>query len=483
LPESDRLMRRLCVLLVCLCLFLAACGGNGAAGNATQPSANVTAAAQLIATATATPEPTVKPTATATATPKPPTATATRPRPTLTPTVVLTVAPTATVPRPALPTVGIDASGKCQIGLPEGFVPIPDAPDTWRSADRFITISLVVPDSSTNPTLPAVTASSVTGLQQRVSEFKEVTQVKGAGSRRVNFTGKSGDQRAWGSLYVRQFGLDYCQVTVMATAGTTILLDPLTGSLAALKPRPAPLAYLALGDSYAAGVGATDPQAGGYVPRFLDLLNEQGATPIGVKNLAVSGATSVDFLGDWSTKGAEGTSPLAGAVKALNAGGISVVTIDIGGNDILRLLKPGQACAGSAIEGEPCLTAMREALKTTTTPNLPIIFGALVEAAQPGTQILVINYPNAFSTGQGTVAETRAGLGITELNALIAATIGNLQAPASGRGVTLTTVDIAPLFAGQGGKLTHILDPTPDIHPTDAGHTVIAEALLKAYKR
>ncbi len=118
-----------------------------------------------------------------------------------------------------------------------------------------------------------------------------------------------------------------------------------------------------------------------------------------------------------------------------------------------------------------------------TAPNLPTTLGAIVEAAQPGTQILIVNYPNAFSTGQGTVAETRAGLAITELNALIAATVGNLQAPASGRGATLTTVDIAPLFAGQSGKLTHVLDPMPDIHPTDAGHTTIAEALLKAYKK
>ena len=480
-------MRRFFVLLVCLALLLVACGGNGAAGNATQPSANATVAAQLVATATVTPEPTVKPTATATATPKLPTPTATRPRPTLTPTVVPTVAPTATIPRPALPIVGNDTTNKCRVGLPADFVPSGDTPDTWRSPDRFITISLAVPDSSANPTLAAVTTTGVTGLQQRLSDYQEVAQVKGAGTRRVNFTGKSGDKRAWGSLYVRQFGLDYCQVTVLAMAGTTTLLDPLadalTGSLVAINPRPAPLAYLALGDSYAAGVGATDPQATGYVPRFLAMINEQGGTPIGVKNLAVSGATSADFLGDWSTKGVEGSSPLASAVKTINAGGVSVVTLDIGGNDILRLLKPGQPCAGSAIEGEPCLVAMREALRTITTPNLPLILGALVEAAQPGTQILVVNYPNAFSTGQGTVAETRAGLAITDLNALIAATVGNLQAPASGRGATLATVDIAPLFAGQAGTLTHILDPTPDIHPTDAGHTIIAEALLKVYRK
>ena len=46
-----------------------------------------------------------------------------------------------------------------------------------------------------------------------------------------------------------------------------------------------------------------------------------------------------------------------------------------------------------------------------------------------------------------------------------------------------SVVDLAPLFAGQGSKLTHILDNPPDIHPTDAGHAVIAEALVRAYKK
>lgn len=162
-------------------VLLIACGGNGVADNATQPSANATAAAQLIATATVTPEPMVRPIAAVTATPKPPTPTLTRLRPTLTPTVALPVAPTATVPRPALTTVGTDTSGKCRIGLPDGFVPADDPPDTWRSADRFITVSLTVPDSSVTPTLAAVTATGVTALQQRLSGYQEVAQVKGRG--------------------------------------------------------------------------------------------------------------------------------------------------------------------------------------------------------------------------------------------------------------------------------------------------------------
>jgi hypothetical protein len=61
--------------------------------------------------------------------------------------------------------------------------------------------------------------------------------------------------------------------------------------------------------------------------------------------------------------------------------------------------------------------------------------------------------------------------------------MNGLSARATARGVTLTPVDLAPLFAGKGGTLTHILDPTPDIHPTDAGYAVIADVLLRAYRR
>ena len=50
------------------------------------------------------------------------------------------------------------------------------------------------------------------------------------------------------------------------------------------------------------------------------------------------------------------------------------------------------------------------------------------------------------------------------------------------RDVVLTLVDIAPRFDNQGAKLTHIAEPTPDIHPNDAGYTAIVEALKKVYR-
>jgi len=473
-------MRRLGgVLLVLLVLLgiLTACGSSG--GGTTVPAA---------APATAPPSPTAAP-RTPTARPAPtrspiPTPTATRPRPTPTATVVPTVAPTPTTARAAVVGTATEASGRCSAGLPVGFTPSGAGDDTWLSADRLIAIQLAAPAPTAPISLDGATDAALVGLRATIPDAREQGRTKAVGSRRVAFTGSSDGKARWGTIAVRAFGLDFCQVTVIATIGTTRFLDPLieatAGSLSARNPRPAPVGYLALGDSYAAGVGASDPPTRGYVPLFADTLLGPTGQPLAARNLGIPGATSADLLGDWAARGADGTGPLAGAVRTLGAGGITVVTLDIGGNDILRLLKPGEACAGAAIDGDPCLAAMREQLRAVSAVNIPPIVAALVEAAVPGTQLLVLTYPNPFSTGQGGITAARTDLAMGELNAIIGGTVRDNTARAATRGVTLTLVDLAPTFAGRGGTLTHIRDTPPDIHPTDAGHAAIADLLKEA---
>jgi lysophospholipase L1-like esterase len=477
-------MRRLSGLLLSLCLLLVACGSKTPSNGGAPSGASATTAAQALATATPEPTPPLAPTVTPT--PARPTPTTTRPRPTPTATIPPTVVPTPSPTRlPAATTVN-ERTGQCKMGLPAGFA-AGDNPDTWVSADRLVSASLVAPDATGDPSLDAATTAGIAGLQKALTGYQETSRVKAADARRVAFTGKLGGKASWGILYLRQFGLDFCQLTVTATDGTTLLIEPLVetmaGSLVATRPRPAPIGYVALGDSYAAGIGAQDPASGGYAAQFASTLRGPNGQPMGLQNLAVSGATSADYLGDWKASGRDGKSPLAGAVKALGVPGIAVVTIDIGGNDILRLMKPGQPCADKAIDSDACLAALQAALATMTTPNLPPILGAIVEAAQPGTQILVLTYPNPFSTGQQGPTQTRTDQAMADLNTIITSAARNLNARATARQVTLTVVDLAPLFAGQGSKLTHIQDNPPDIHPTDAGHAVIAEALVRAYKK
>jgi lysophospholipase L1-like esterase len=243
-----------------------------------------------------------------------------------------------------------------------------------------------------------------------------------------------------------------------------------------------PAGYLALGDSYAAGVGATTPAAG-YAARVAAALEARSRRRFDYVNLAEPGTTSAAFVGDFVARGRRGagTSQLARAVRALT-GRVDAVTLQVGGNDVLDLLEPGQPCAGEGVATEACLAVAQRTLAEVTAPNLALIVDALVRAAAPGTQVVVLTYPNPFALGTGGLLEQRTDLILRALNALLVATAVRAQPAAAERRVTLTVVDVSPLFAGRVAVLTHILDTPPDIHPTDAGHAVIAEAVLRALR-
>lgn len=242
-----------------------------------------------------------------------------------------------------------------------------------------------------------------------------------------------------------------------------------------------PTGYLALGDSYAWGYGASSPATLGYAGRFAGYLGTQAAGgKFTFTNLAVPGQTSTEFLGDYAARGPLGTSQLSQAVRYLRQNEADVVTLQIGGNDLLSLLAPGQLCNGDLILTPQCQLVAQQRLQTVTTPNLAAIVGALAGAAKPGTQILVLTYPNPFSTGSGDAREQVTNVVVQYLNAIIVNSVLQLAPAAAEREVLLTTVDLFPLFAGQAATLTHIA--TGDIHPNDAGYAVIAVALQSAYR-
>lgn len=244
----------------------------------------------------------------------------------------------------------------------------------------------------------------------------------------------------------------------------------------------AAIRYLALGDSYAYGSGASDPATRGYVGLFTASLTAATRTTVTALNLADPGATSGDLIGDYATRGSQGESQLARAVQLLSAGGVNLVTLEIGGNDILRLLDRGQPCADTALVSDTCLAAVQGALRGETSVNLPRILTALVTAAKPGTRIIILTYPNPYSVGTNGVVEQRTDAAVQGLNAIITGAVTAAQPIAAMRGVTLTTVDLFPLLAGRSGKLTHYLDAESDVHPTDAGYAVIADAVTSAYR-
>lgn len=471
------MIRRCSYLLFCFVFLLTACG-TPAAGNS--PAATNTPRAIATEPPTATVAPTktkVPPTATRTVTP-----TKTKPAPTA--TLAPTMPPSPTVAKVEAKITVRESSAHCEMQLPGGYSPDPAGENTWISDDHLIFVGLESVGFKKAASIDAALQSGTEHMKSVIGNYQETTSSRTYDTRRVGFSGTLGKGTAWGSLYLRQFGRDYCQITIIAAEGTVVLLDPILetmiSKLGVLTYTPMPIGYLALGDSYAAGTGASDPATTGYAGLFAAYL--RGNKEIVYTNQGIPGATSADFLGDWPTAGRDGTSPLANAARALAAGNINVVTLDIGGNDILRLVKPGQPCADKLIESDACFAAMRAALREMTTPNLTQIVAGLVDSAPAGTQIIVMNYPNPFSVGKTTTTEERTDAAMKELNILIANAVSANQAKATSRDVVLTLVDIAPRFDNQGAKLTHIAEPTPDIHPNDAGYVAMVEALKKVYR-
>lgn len=136
--------------------------------------------------------------------------------------------------------------------------------------------------------------------------------------------------------------------------GLVVLLLLPSAAIAKKKESPprhasVPL-YLALGDSPATGVGASNPDRKAYVPRFHRYLRNnltcsRGASRVckslRLDNIGVSGATTTTLV--------QNQLPLAlDVLEARNQDGnrrnnVEVISIDIGGNDVFPLVN---VCAG-----------------------------------------------------------------------------------------------------------------------------------------
>jgi lysophospholipase L1-like esterase len=235
--------------------------------------------------------------------------------------------------------------------------------------------------------------------------------------------------------------------------------------------------YLALGDSLAAGEGATQPDRVGYVAHLAGFFHgtaHGGATRL--VNLAMPGATTGSYIS---------SGRLAQAVAVIDdSSDVIVVTLDIGSGNLLGLLAPGQPCATDP-STPSCQAAISMALISFVT-TFPTILGEVAAALErdPGQeQLLVATAYNPLSgTGHpldrfverallganGTLdcGEPPAERGLNDWIACIASQYG------------ATVVDLYPPFAGKAASLTHIRDN--DVHPTNAGYAAIATAFRRA---
>lgn len=243
--------------------------------------------------------------------------------------------------------------------------------------------------------------------------------------------------------------------------------------LAHVSPAPPVLAqerpvYLALGDSLAVGVGASNPSSTGYVARAYDSLKTSeryGSGGLDLLNLSVAGATSADLVqagGQLDSAIAEITSRRD---NAPDGDAVEIISVDIGGNDLLGLVAPGSPCLESA-SVEPCRAAFGEVLSAIQTNLANALQG--LRAAAPEAIIVAIDLYNPYS-GTGDIREAIAELGVGQANGVISAVTADPE-------LRVKTASVFQLFSGRGLQWV-----APDgIHPNDNGHAVIAEALLAA---
>lgn len=234
------------------------------------------------------------------------------------------------------------------------------------------------------------------------------------------------------------------------------------------------LAYVALGDSYAAGQGA-----GSYLDTAcFRSANSYPADAVEKKavRLAINAAC----------QGSTTEVVVATQLERLNKS-VAVVTITAGGNnlDTTGLLavctSPGQEAA--------CLQGLQDrsiALAEAQTGSGPLFQGLVtminaVKAKAPDARIYVTGYPLLFhSPGPGSLQETVNGLTLG-LNAVIAGAAG-----ADGPGGA-QYVDVAGAFLGHGiGSADPWINynpfvPGPDnFHPNAAGYQAYYAALTAA---
>ena len=167
--------------------------------------------------------------------------------------------------------------------------------------------------------------------------------------------------------------------------------------------------------------------------------------------------------------GGPASSQLSDALAYLGAhpGKVSPITLDIGANDALGVIK-------GVCNLEPvCIAGQAPALFAHVATNLGTILAQL-RATAPGAQIIVLGLYNPFGS---TIA------GADQLTAQLNEVMAKVAA-----GVGARFADPLPLFNPPGVReqpticlLTNMCTPLVDIHPTDLGYAVLAGTILRQY--
>ncbi len=240
-------------------------------------------------------------------------------------------------------------------------------------------------------------------------------------------------------------------------------------------PTPAPDAplYIAVGDSLSAGNGASDRNSTAFVP----LVRAGLGSKVALLNLGKPGDTSDDLLRGGRLEQA------AGEIQrrpddSIPGNEVRVVTLEIGGNDLLNLYS-AYVLTGTcpsiteALQRPQCVQALRDAL-SKFGPNLHEAI-ARIQAADPALPVFLMTLYNPFSGGSSILDQ----LGELSLEGQPDSPFPEglndvIRQQAAATGVHL--VEVYPLFKGKAYE--YISQDL--IHPNDKGYRVMADAVLAA---
>lgn len=222
--------------------------------------------------------------------------------------------------------------------------------------------------------------------------------------------------------------------------------------------------YLALGDSLAAGVGAGRAEEG-YVPRFHAYLERRTGHELGLHNLAIPGETTASMFssGQLDRALAEMRSRRDDGDPATR---VSAVTLDIGGNDLLRALDSSVCVFDPSSAG--CQARVDAALAAFDA-GIARVLAAVAGELEPGAELYVMTAYNPFDLDTGTVFEALTRQVTERMNAIIRACAAQVGA---------RVADPYAAMRGNTATWTHILHG--DIHPNAEGHQALAYALAVA---
>ena len=233
--------------------------------------------------------------------------------------------------------------------------------------------------------------------------------------------------------------------------------------------------HVALGDSVAAGVGATNPERLGYVPRLNRVLrwvecfsgNRDACRGFDLSDYSVGGAKSGDLIADQLPAALAEIAAREGDTDDGND--VEHITITIGGNDVFQ---PVIGACGAGVTPE-CVATIQTVF-TDYQANLAPILGTLRFAA-PDAEIAVMTYYNPIGSCELAALAPLADTVLEGDGALLAGGLNDII-----RGVAAQVPDITVVETYGKLRPRDFVGGEDCLHPDNSGHRKIARQFLRA---